>query len=49
MSLTSKNKGKAGERQGAELLSKLAGFDMGRRLGQSDADPDLLGLLRPGG
>lgn len=40
----SKNKGKAGERGGADLLRNLTGCDVRRGVRQHAADSDLLGL-----
>lgn len=40
----SRNKGKAGERELAALLSELTGRDVRRRVRQHDGDDDLMGL-----
>lgn len=40
----SRNKGKAGEREAAALLSDLLGLDIRRRVRQHDGDSDLEGL-----
>ena len=44
MGLTSRNKGKAGERELARLLADLTGFDVRRRVRQHDRDSDLEGV-----
>lgn len=44
MGALSRNKGKAGERELARLLSELTGYDVRRRVRQHDGDSDLVGI-----
>lgn len=44
MSMMQRNKGKAGEREAAELVRELTGWDVRRRVRQHDGDSDLEGV-----
>jgi Holliday junction resolvase len=44
MAGASRNKGKAGEREAANLLAQVTGFDVRRRVRQHDGDSDLEGI-----
>lgn len=44
MGSLSRNKGKVGEREAAQILSDLTGYQISRRVRQHDGDSDLVGL-----